>query len=264
MYKLLAIDIDDTVLRHDGTLSEENRDAIIRMRNNGVYVVIITGRSPKAARTVWEMLPVDRICVCFGGAVVMDMEKNIRLDATEVAPGLVKEALEFSHELGLVSQIYVGDDVMTEFENPYTERYTDYLGLKTVIEPNIRSLQHRGIPKVLCFSPAEKQGQYLDIFRNKFANRLKISASTKHFIELNHLSSDKGNGLNAVCEMLGVDIKDSIAMGDSLLDVPMIVEAGVGIAVDNASPEVKKSADVICPDCDSNAVAWVAERYFGV
>ena len=89
-----------------------------------------------------------------------------------------------------------------------------------------------------------------------------ISSSGRSFIELNNPNADKGAGLEKMCEILNVDSRDTVAIGDSLLDLPMILKAGVGVAVQNAYDEVLNCADVVAPDCDKDAVAWTVERYF--
>lgn len=262
MYKLLALDIDETTLRHDGTLSQANKDAIIKVKEKGAYVAILTGRSPKAARTVWEKLPVNDICVCFGGAVMVDMRNNLILHTSAIESDIVTDALEYAGCLGLVSQIYVGDAVMTEYENPYTKAYTDYLKLDCIIEPKIREKVHTDIPKLLMFVEENKQSEYIQKLREHFGERADITASTKNFIEINSHGMNKGKGLADLCSMLGISTSEVVAMGDSLIDVPMLEAAGVGIAVANASEKVKSIADVISPDCDNDAVAWAVEKYF--
>lgn len=264
MYKLLALDIDDTTLTREGKLSDKNRRALTELEKRGVYVVIITGRSPKAAYPVFKTIPVNDLCVCFGGAVVRNMRTMETICADEIPPELVNETLEFAYQKGIVSQIYRGDDVVTEFKNPYTDRYIEYLNLNCVICPEIRCTLNTGIPKILCFSEENRLKENIKLFEEHFSGRLKVSASTKNFIELNNPNTDKGRGLEMLCDILNIDIKETVAIGDSLLDVPMIVMAGVGIAVENASDDVKRAADIISPDCDSDAVAWAAERYFSI
>ncbi|MBQ9950215.1 MAG: HAD family phosphatase [Clostridia bacterium] len=261
--KLLALDLDNTTLSLDGSISPENRRAIEYVQNSGGYAVIITGRSPDAALPVWEMLPVHDICSCFGGAVLTDMRKGEIIKSVSMSPVLLKKALDIAHELGLVAQIYQGNKVITEYENPYTDRYMKYLKLKEcIIEPDMRNMLFEDVVKVLCFTPESDLRSNISVFENAFQGELGISASGRSFIEINNPTVDKGTGLMSICKYLGVDIKDTVAMGDSLLDIPMIKSAGVGIAVQNAQDEVLKSADVISPDCDHDAVAWAVERWF--
>ena len=262
MYKLLALDIDDTTLCHDGTLSEKNAFAIKEIIKAGGHVVIITGRSRKAAYPVWQMIPCDDVCVCFGGAVTCNMKTGKIISKTEIEPHLLQDLLQFAHRNGLVSQIYIDDDVVTEYENPYTSYYTTYLKLNPVYDGELRNKLIHGIPKMIVYSDPAKTEDTIALFKDRFSDAVEVSASNATLIEINNPASNKGGGLEMLCDSFGIDIKDSVAMGDSLLDKSMIEAAGIGVAVENAQEKVKEAADVIAPDCDSDAVYWVYERYF--
>ena len=261
--KLLALDIDDTTLCRDGTLSQKNADAIHRVCQSGGHAVIITGRSPLGARHVWEKLPCDDVCVCFGGAVIVNMRTGKVLDEICMDKYVLQKALNHAHALGLVSHIYRDDTVMTEYANEYSDKYVSYLKLPPYeVVPDIRNMLHEKITKMLCFTETERLWENIESFRSVLGDSAGISSSSKHLIEINDPSADKGAGLLHLCRLLGVDKRESVAVGDTTLDIPMIKAAGVGIAVKNAQPDVLKAADIIAPDCDEDAIAWVAERYF--
>ena len=261
--KLLALDIDDTTIRHNGTLSEKNAAAIQSCTNRGIHVVIVTGRSPKGAYPIWEKLPCDEICVTLGGAVIKNMRTGEILDTTCMDPYVLRSALRHAKYLGLISQIYRGDDVFTEYENIWSDKYTEYLKLPQYkLIPDMQNLLHEGITKLLCFSPTDMLMENIASFSDLLGDKIGIAASSKNLIEINSPDADKGTGLMHLCKLLGIDIKDTVAMGDSLLDIPMLRAAGVGIAVKNSQNDVLAIADVIGPDCDDDAVAWAVERYF--
>lgn len=261
--KLLALDIDETTLRHDGTISDNNVKAITHVQKNGGHAVIVTGRPPHATYPVWEMLPVDDICVCFGGALIVNMRTDKVLAATYMQPDTVTDILEFAYSLGIVSQIYREDEILTEYENQYSTRYTTYLKLKPcVITPDIRKIKHNNIIKIVCFCAPEDLRTNIDKFKAEFGDSIGVSASAKTLIEINSPQADKGTGILHLCKLLDIPVSETVAMGDSLIDIPMLLKAHIGIAVANAQKEVLKFADIIAPDCDEDAVAWAVERYF--
>ena len=91
--------------------------------------------------------------------------------ADEIPPALVNETLEFAYQKGIVSQIYRDDDVVTEFKNPYTDRYIENLKLNCVICPEIRHTLNTGIPKILCFSEENRKNFFrfpAEIVANSF------------------------------------------------------------------------------------------------
>ena len=261
--KLLALDIDETTLRHDGTLSKKNAEAIEYVRSSGGHAVIVTGRPPRGAYPIWEKLPCDDICVCFGGAVIVNMRTGEEYDSIYMDPYVLRDALIHAGKIGLVSQIYRDDSVMTEYANEYSDRYIKYLKLAPYeIVPDMQNMLHDRIVKMLCFSPEDELRKNMRSFTDRLGDRIGISASANYLIEINNPMANKGTGLVSLCRLLGIDVSESVAMGDSILDIPMIKAAGVGIAVKNSQPEVLPYADMIAPDCDDDAVAWVVERFF--
>lgn len=263
MKKLLALDIDDTTLRRDGTLSEKNRLAIERAKSNGAMVVLVTGRSPKATLPVWKTIPASDICVCLGGAEIINLRSWERLSSIFIEPEHLRYALGVIHEMGLIAQIYRKDDVITEFDNQTSRQYMSYLNLgDIIIEPNVRSVLNEGITKLICFSEADKLDENIYALSRRLDDKLCVSASTNRIIEIHDSMANKGEGLKSLCKLMGIDISDSVAIGDSLIDLPMIKAAGVGIAVKNAHSELLKAADITAPDCDDDAVEWAVERYF--
>ena len=100
----------------------------------------------------------------------------------------------------------------------------------------------------------------IELARKRFGDRLSVLESSPGFIEFNAPDTDKGTGLMHLADSLGIDRKNTIAIGDSPLDVPMIRAAGLGIAVDNAHDTAKSAAKIQAPDCDDDAVAWVIDN----
>lgn len=258
--RLLALDIDETLTRRDRTLSDANLSAVKRAMKNGVVVTIATGRPPNGALSVWELIRPHPLAVCFGGAVVYDFENHTRVFSNNMLPELVTEALEFARENELPAHIYSGENVVAERENPRITNYTTALRLPLVLDADIMKKRWTEIPKVLCFAPIDRTTEYIELARERFGDRLSVLESSPGFIEFNAPDTDKGTGLMHLADSLGIDRKNTIAIGDSPLDVPMIRAAGLGIAVENAHDTAKHAAKIIAPDCDNDAVAWVIDN----
>lgn len=257
---LLALDIDETLTRRDRTLSDANLAAIKRAMESGVIVSIATGRPPNGALSVWKLIGAHPLAVCFGGAVVYDFSSGTRVFSNNMLPELVLEALEFARENDLPAHIYSGENVVAERESPRITKYTEALRLPLVLDADIMKKSWTEIPKVLCFAPVDRTTEYIEMARARFGDRLSVLESSPGFIEFNAPDTDKGTGLMHLADSLGINRKNTIAIGDSPLDVPMIRAAGIGAAVANAHDTAKAAAQVLAPDCDDDAVAWVIDN----
>lgn len=257
---LLALDIDETLTRRDRTLSEANLQAIDRAKTAGITVAIATGRPPNGAVNIWNAIRPHPHAICFGGAVIHDFSTGNALFCNSIQPELVIQALEFAEKYDLPAHIYSGDHVVCKTLYPRIQKYVTALKLPHIVDPDIASRHWTNIPKVLCFAPIDETKEYIAIARAYFGDSMSVLESSPGFIELNAPNTDKGTGLVHLAESLEIPIENTIAMGDSSLDVPMLRAANIGIAVANANDETRNAASIIAPDCDEDAVAWVIDN----
>lgn len=259
--RLLALDVDDTLLPQGGVISRDNLSAINRARDAGVYVAIATGRGYIGAAPICKTLDIKGPVIVFGGAKIMDTRTGECLLNSQIPPDLVREALETAAELGIYAHIFEGDGIVCERAHPYSDAYIRGQNLPRRLDPHIRQKQWRHVPKVLAITEPEKTPVYISLFQERFKGRLKISGSRPGFIEINRLDAHKGNALMRLAEMMGLNREQVAAVGDNSLDLEMIRWAGLGAAVADAEPEALASADIIVPSCNQNGVAWLIERY---
>jgi len=260
-YRMLVLDIDDTLLGSDRKISEKNFAAIRRAQRAGIFVTLATGRGYFGASRIWKQLQVRGPVICYGGALIMNTLTHQPLHQAEISGELVTEALLFAKECGLHVQLYQNDTVVFAQENAFTERYVNYLTLPYRVEPDLFDLSWQQVPKVLVFAPPEEEDEVRAIFSRRFAGKLEVACSKPGFIELNRLGTHKGSALRYVANMLQIPLEQVAAMGDNTLDSEMIMTAGLGACVGNAYPEVKEIACVIAPSCNDDAVAWLIEKY---
>ena len=206
------------------------------------------------------MTKLPKISVFTLGCKVNQYDSDAMLAVFKSAGFEIAEGLEFAHSLGLEAQIYVGKAVTYEHISPRIQRYLDYHDLPGSEVPDIRQRRWEGIPKVIVYSPRGELEHYVDVFSGHFGNRLKVSASIPDFVELNSVHSGKGIALKTVADSFGVDMSQTVAAGDSPLDIDMLKAAGLAAAVENAHDSVKAVADIIIPHCNEDAVAWLADN----
>jgi len=259
-YKLLALDIDDTLTKSPDRIPEENLQAIRKAQKAGIFVTIATGRGFLGSTPIWKLLDIRGPVINFGGAVIGNTEGEEPLLVESLAPELVLDTLETARELGVHAQIYQGDRVLFEKNCAYAERYCFYQKLPYRVVDDIRRRQWTDIPKVLYITEAQRAEELIPILAKRYEGKLKVSGSKAGFVELNKLGVDKASGLRHVAKLLNIPMSQTVAVGDNSLDVEMLSAAGLGAAIGDGADCVKQVADVILPPCLENGVAYLIEE----
>ena len=257
--RLVATDLDGTLLRSDGTVSDRTRSVLAAVAAAGVPLVLVTGRAPRSVGAVVAETGHRGVAICANGAVrwdpaseralsqrliPADVARAVTDDLRAVLPELVFAAelpgLGFGHEPG-----YVPSRVWPGTPGPIA----DVVGVGAVTV-----LGHHPV-----LGPDELLARTLPVV----AGRLSVTASSsRSFVELNAAGVDKATGLAAFAAELGLAAADVVAFGDMPNDLPMLRWAGHAVAVAGAHPDVLAVADEVAGSNDDDAVAEVLARWF--
>ena len=260
MYKLLALDIDDTLTKVPTQAPAEIIAAVNRARAAGIRVMLATGRGYFASSCIVKQLEITEPVVNYGGSIISDPVDGHVIYSTEVSNDLIHSVLNDAAELGVHAHIYQQDTVIHEKPSEYADRYVATLGMPRVLDPDVRKKVWDNVPKILMMTTEEKAAELIPLFQKKYEGQLKVSGSSKGFIEVNNPLSHKGEGVKWVAEHLGFSQDEVVAVGDNSLDIEMIRWAGLGCAVANAKQEVKDAADLVIPSCEEHGVAWLIDN----
>jgi Cof subfamily protein (haloacid dehalogenase superfamily) len=254
--RLAAIDLDGTLLRSDGTVSQRSRAAIRSVREAGIVVVIVTARGPASVTDVARDAGIDGSAVCSNGGLVVDLATGAtvreRLLETETAirlvhalrerlPGIVfaVEHEAFAHEDGFSAW---------DWEPPAGTRVADALEL----------LEDPATKLILRHAEHEVEA-VAAVARELAGDHATVVQSGGEAVEVTAVGVNKAAGLAELAEEHGVVAAEVIAFGDFLNDVPMLAWAGRGVAVANAHPDVIAVADEVTASNDDDGVAIVLE-----
>ena len=260
--KLLALDIDDTLVSTGKLPSERLKHAIRLAEQNGVTVVLATGRGFLGSKKIRESLSVYGPLIHYGGAVVSDGRTGEHLFVNYLRPEDVITAFAIADAFGIHAQIYEEDTVIFRKANAFTERYTGVLNIPFLVDPNLLYRPLDNIPKVLFAVDPAREAEFFQEIRALLPRHLSVLCSKPGFIEIGSVSSTKGSALKKVAAMLGVPREEVTAIGDNTLDLDMIEWAGIGVCVANANPLVKEKADLVIGSCDDDGVAEYLESLF--
>lgn len=254
---LLCTDLDDTLLTDNKQVSEKNRKAIDYFKSEGGLFTFSTGRVPMGARLILEYVVPNAPIVCFNGGGIYDFSENKMLWSRKLDSDAISAVEYVDRRLD-----FVGIEICTE-EKIYFSKINAKVREHQVLEklPD-NDLDYHDIPEVwqkVLFMTEEHELNTVrrTISESPFADKYTFVQSSPWYYELLPKNSTKGDGLIQLGELCGIDRSRIIAVGDNENDLEMVKIAGVGIAVENAIPIVKNSADYITADNNSDAIAKV-------
>ena len=263
-YRLIASDFDDTLLRSDGTISEHTKEVIRDFESRGGIFFIDTGRMMPSILKEMKRVGFEGIVVGYAGALILDTRSGEVLYESMIPTSDAADIAEEFEALSLQVQIYVGEELLVNRVNEFTAAYEKACDVtaRELGIPVSRYLRENNVSpyKVLAFAePDLVKEQVAHI--NAEHEMLYACYSKPYFIEVMRRGTDKARAIRIVAEKFGIPIEQTVAVGDSNNDVPMIAFAGLGAAVANAGPEAKAAADVITDSNDDEGVANLIRKY---
>jgi len=263
--RLLALDLDDTLLRSDLTISYRTRNVIKKAAAAGVIVVLASGRVPAAMARYAEILGLNRrnsYLICSNGTVIQNSFSSDIVYETSIEQKTALTAFDLADAEGFPVQIYEGTLMYVSRNNEYTDCDQKLTGLKQVVSGDFRSMVASGCNKMLIpgdpmlLAPLEK------LFRTYFGSDITIFTSKPYFLEILPAHTDKGTALEKIASTLNIEREEVLAIGDSMNDEAMIRWAGTGVAMANSDSRIKKIADVVTQKTnDYDGVADIIEKY---
>ncbi len=256
-YRMIAIDLDDTLLSKTKTIPERAALAVRKAAGAGLRVVLCTGRTIKGMQRFHEALGLDTPMITSGGAEVYDANGSI-LYANRLDPKSVHDVLSFAQEYGVHAQVYIDGELAFYKHNAEAAKYERSYGFPGIEIPDLYERKDIVTPKVLLIAEPDMIISMQQEALKRFPE-LVIKRSMPIYLEFVRPGVDKGVAMRFIADSYGIDLKDVAAIGDSEIDVPMIQAAGLGVAVANASEETKAAADMVCGSNDDAGVADVIE-----
>jgi len=262
-YKLLALDLDDTLLNEDSKISLRNKEAIRKAAEQGMAVTIATGRMFTSALPYARELNVDMPLITYHGALIKKADSGEVLRHCAVPLEKALEILDLCEEKGYHVNLYLNDELFVKEENESTRYYQTIasIPLRPVGSLSRYLLGRKLEPTKLTVIELKGRLEELQqMLREKYPE-LTILKSRPFFLEITHRKATKGQALAFLAQREGIRAEEIAAVGDSYNDIDMLRFAGLGAAVANAPQEVKDAADVITPSSGDDGVAAFIEEY---
>lgn len=260
-YKLIAVDLDDSLLGSDLKISKVNKDALFAAREKGVQITIATGRMLDSAMPFIKEMKIEIPVITYQGAFIKDIQTGETLVRKSVPMNYVHKIIDECKERNLHLQAYNESTYFFEQDNEYSRYYHRMSGIKGQEVGNLKQFLDEEPMKLLIVSEPPVILKHLDDFQKQFGDQLQVLISRPHYLEFTNGEATKGKALETLGNMLKITREEIIAIGDSFNDISMIDFAGLGVAMGNAPDEVKSYAQYIARGNDENGVADVVERF---
>lgn len=262
-YKMLVLDLDDTLLTDDHQISAKNKEMLLKAQEMGVKVVLASGRPTPAMIQYAEELNLknfDSFLISFNGGMITDLRNR----QVVFERSLTKEEIHSLHDFSIENNVHIitysDKGIVSETESEYIDVELQLTGLPhQKVHSFKEEVSEAAVKCILLEDPA-----YLKSVEQKLKSErkdLSISISKPFFLEVMPKGIDKAASIDFLAKKLDIKQEEIIAVGNAGNDLSMIQYAGLGVWVDNVTPELRHHADVIVASNNHDGVAEVVERF---
>lgn len=263
--RLIALDLDDTLLRHDLTISMRTRSVLKKAEAKGVIVVLASGRAPLAMARYARELGLHRrpgYIIANNGTTILESHTGAVVQETRLPEAAALTAFDLVDAEGMPVQVYENDTIYVSRRNEFADQDQKLTGFRQVVVENFRSMLAEGQLKLVIPGDPMLLRPLESILKTYIGDRVTIFTSKPYFLEILPPSTGKGEALAVVCDRLGIAREEVVAVGDSMNDESMIRWAGTGVAMRNGDDRIKAIASFVTARTnEEDGVADLVERH---
>lgn len=262
-YKIIFTDLDDTLLNSEKKISQVDKEAIMKAQEAGIKFVLASGRPTFAMKELAEELKLAKygsFILSFNGSIITDCKsgKNI------FEASLTKEDLHLMYDFAKKNKThiltYIDDEVVSETESEYIDVEVNLTKMPHNLVKNFKETVNKPAVKCMLLEEPSYLKEVEKKLKKEYGDKYSIAISKPFFLEVTKLGIDKGVALRKLVELLGMKIEESIAVGDSYNDLPMLKAAGLAACVENANEDIKKVCSFISKSNDEGGMAYLIDK----
>ena len=288
MYKLIAIDIDGTLINSYGEITNENKNAVKKANEAGINVILASGRNYATIQNFSNDLNLNKYAICGNGSSIYDIKNNKVIYEKTLSKEKVLDIIKICEENSIYYNIYTESSILTQKLNYntlvyYNKNLKKQDGKKTyinIIENLYKYVKESEIDKYLKITICDdsqvifknilktlKNIKGIDVLDVEHMSRKIIKTGSTEikveyfYTEVTAENTDKWNAIKFLAKELGIENKEVLTIGDNINDKTMIENAGLGIAMGNSNPSIKEVADCVVNDNDSSGVAQAINKF---
>jgi Cof subfamily protein (haloacid dehalogenase superfamily) len=262
--RLLALDLDGTLVDEDLILRPRTRAAITGAIRRGVHVALATGRMPTSAQPFAAELGLRDPIIAYQGALVRDLPPDDRhlgrlLYHHPLSAAVARETVAWTRARGFAPHLNHLERFIIPAGDPRTDDYSAFLGARAEIVPDLERWIQHPVSKVLAVGDPGGPIALLETARTHFAGRAEVTVSHPEFLEFLAPGVSKGRAVAWLARRLGIPLEQTLAMGDQYNDLEMIEAVGHGVAMPSAAPPIRAVARYVAPPVEEEGAAGVIE-----
>ncbi|MEF2919668.1 MAG: Cof-type HAD-IIB family hydrolase [Acutalibacteraceae bacterium] len=261
-YKIIATDLDGTLLNDNREISRENILSINNAIKQGIIVVPCTGRAVQGITKYEELKSLKMPAVAYNGGMVINLENMDIIYHCPLENFDAKFIIDKGIQLDTNICVWIDNKLYCNKINKYTLDYSKISGVQPIKFRSYKDIQSKVITKVLWYDTEDKISCYLNEMSKIVSKNVSCCTSKPWFLEFFNSATSKALALEKVAEIYNVSNNEIIAIGDELNDISMIEYAGLGIAMNNARSELKLIADYVTEnDNNHNGFSQVINKF---
>ena len=260
MIKMVVTDIDGTIYLPETGITDNVKNCLRNLCDNGIKVAIATGRTYSSAKTVADKIGIKCPLICYQGGLVNSYEGEI-LDVKYLDGKIAREIISDFRKRNIHLNVYVEDKLYVENDDKYIKDYIGDKGIDYFKVDSFDELDFSKLNKLLAI-------QYVTNFIDSLISELRekypeiyVVKSFDYFCEIANKEATKGNAVKFLCKKYGITTEEVMAIGDQNNDIEMIETAGVGVAMGNGTGEIKEKSDYITDSVRNDGFVKAVDKF---
>jgi Cof subfamily protein (haloacid dehalogenase superfamily) len=257
--RLIATDLDGTLLLPDGTISTRTLAALQRVQQAGIMVVLVSARPPRVLQQIACMLGVSGLAICCNGALVYDLDADVIVQHWPLSAPLARQLVVTLRE-AMPDLMFAGECGLEFVCEPDFYRLFPFKAKMTISIDDALSFCNQPLTKLIALHSSQTVDELHQCVEPLLGEDVIVTHSGAAFLEITAAGVSKAHTLAALCKERSISPEEVVAFGDMPNDLSMLRWAGRGVAVANAHPQVLDSADEITLSNTEDGVALVLEN----
>ncbi|WEK55104.1 MAG: Cof-type HAD-IIB family hydrolase [Candidatus Cohnella colombiensis] len=261
-FRLIAIDLDDTLLTDEGIVTEATREAMAAAIAHGAHVTIATGRMFASAQKIARQVGLNVPIITYQGSLIKNLLDEEVLYERYVPTAAALRIYEYCKQRGIHIQAAINDELYSPSDNEHIRAYVQLSKIPYKVIPDFETLlQHEKVTKFVAIDEPARLDGLLPELREMQGSEVYITKSKPNFLEFLNLEGTKGHALRFLAAHYDIPMEETIAVGDAMNDHEMIEAAGLGVAMGNAVPALKAIANFVTLSNNDDGVKHVLDKF---
>lgn len=265
MIKMLVLDIDGTIFKKDYTASDRVKNTLKALVQDGIKVVLCTGRMYAATKFIAQELGLNTPVICYQGGIIKDfLNDDKTLLEINMDVELARDVISVLKERNIFFNLYINDNLIVEKDDRLIREYVDARNISYKVVGDCFDMDLTGLNKVLAIDDDPVLIENLQKeMAEKYKDKLYVVRSTSRFCEFSNPEATKGNAVRFLADMWGIKKEEIMACGDQDNDIEMLLAAGTKVAMGNATKDLKNLADFVTDSVDDDGVVTAVGKFIG-